>query len=439
MDMKAGLFQQQTLKLAMTKELTQAITLLQYSSIELAAFIQQQAIENPIIEIKDRPYNQRTTRKIIKSSGHVKKENPIDYISIESESIQNVLRTQIAYLKVSSNIKRIAEYVIEMMDDNGYLTATTNEISDQLSVNNPLIIDYVIELIQGLEPAGVGARNLQECLLLQLKRLPTRLPLAEKIIEDYFQSFADKSWTTISKEINVPMSDIQKVLDIIQTFNPKPGTQFQREAPVYIIPDLKVEMENDRCFLTVNDEYTPTIFLNKDLIKNTSANDVSAQAYLEEKKNQYEWLIKSLEQRKITLYNVMNVIISIQKEFFIKGPQFLKPLTMKIVADELGIHESTVSRAVKQKYVQTPYGVFEMKYFFRSGLQSNYEGDASSLEVKEKLKLLIDHENKNKPLSDQGIVDILEKENGIIVSRRTISKYRDQLGIPGSSKRKRFD
>jgi RNA polymerase sigma-54 factor len=432
--MQTGLFQQQSLKLVMTKELTQAITLLQYSSLDLTKFLEEQTLENPLIEVKQTDFSRRTKSKVSKESY----TNPIDYVEKKETTLYEHLLTQLSYMKVNNEKKRTMEYIIQLLDSNGYLYFPEEEIARDLNTDTETI-ESAIHYIQTLDPTGVGARSLQECLLLQLRKLPKRNSLAETIIQDYFEEFAEKSWKVIAKQLDVKLFDIQQLFDFIQTLQPRPGAAFHGGEAQYIVPDFDIQVEKGVVVMNMHDSYLPKVSLNLQYYQHfLQEKDSQTKSYLQEKVDQCQWIMRSLEQRKITLQNVMNEIINRQLDFFLKGPAHLKPLIMSEVAQSLDIHESTVSRAVKDKFVQTPFGIFEMKYFFIRNIQTTGSTDTSSTQVKNVLKQLIDEENKQKPLSDQEIVSILKEEHGILVSRRTIAKYRDQLNIASSSKRKRY-
>lgn len=434
MNMQTGLFQQQSLKLVMTKELTQAITLLQYSSLDLTKFLEEQTLENPLIEVKQTDFN-RVMKSKVKNESYT---NPIDYIGKKETTLYEHLLTQLSYMKVNTEKKRTMEYIIQLLDSNGYLYFPEEEIAKDLNTDTETI-ESAIHYIQSLDPIGVGARSLQECLLLQLRKLPKRNSLAETIIQDYFEEFAEKSWKEIAKQLDVKLFDIQQIFDFIQTLQPRPGAAFHGGEAQYIVPDFDIQVENGAVIMNMHDSYLPKVSLNLQYYQHfIQEKDSKTKSYLQEKVDQCQWIMRSLEQRKLTLQNVMNEIINRQLDFFLKGPAHLKPLIMSDVAQSLDIHESTVSRAVKDKFVQTPFGIFEMKYFFSRNIQTTGSTDTSSTQVKNVLKELIDEENKQKPLSDQDIVSILKEEHGILVSRRTIAKYRDQLNIPSSSKRKRY-
>ncbi|WP_077214733.1 RNA polymerase factor sigma-54 [Bacillus dakarensis] len=443
MNLKAGLWQQQTLKLTMTQELSQAIALLQYSNQELTSFLEDKAIENPLLQLesgnvqsmdprKDRP--KKTNSKVEKD-----KQSWIEQIGTVSKQLDEYLYSQMDMKQLTPAIRRVMNHLIEHIDENGYFCGEVEEIAQQFNIAADKAEIY-LKIIQELEPAGIGARDLKECLYLQLKRLPNRNELAEEIITEYFELFADKKWKELSKLLGVKPVDIQKVFDLVQTLNPRPASNFQQEHPIYIVPDVVVKWDGESFSISVFDEALPKISFNQDYYKQFSSyEDKQVSRFLQEKQQDYFWIVRSLEQRKETLTKVAVKIVEKQPDFFVKGPAFLKPMTMKDISEELGIHESTVSRAVREKYVQTPFGTYELKSFFTSTIQTTSEESTSSQQVKNAISNLIENENKYKPLSDQEIVNMLNEQEGIVVSRRTIAKYRDQLGILSSSKRKRYN
>jgi RNA polymerase sigma-54 factor len=441
MDLKAGLWQQQTLKLAMTQELTQAIALLQYSAQELSAFLENKALENPLLQVENhtiQPINPLIDRNRRKHTNNTENDW-IEQIASKSVSIEDQLISQLTIHKYSSKQLRVIKYLIENLDVNGYLTSEPREISEQLSVPIELVEESII-IIQTLEPAGIGARNLQECLIIQVERENLEDDLALTILTHYFVPFAEKKWKQIAKELEVPLQKIQEVFDNIQQLNPRPGALLELGNASYIIPDAIVERVGDQFLVRLCDDIIPKISFNDNYYQKLNrTQDSQVGRFLQEKVQDYQWIMKSIEQRKETLTRVVSEIVEKQPLFFQKGKEYLEPMTMRDIASELEIHESTVSRAVKEKYVQTPIGTFSLKSFFTSTIQTVSDENTSSSQVKNAISALIEAENKQRPFSDQEIVDKLKTSQGIVVSRRTIAKYRDQLGIPSSSKRKRFD
>jgi RNA polymerase sigma-54 factor len=443
MNLKAGLWQQQTMKLAMTQELTQAIALLQYSTQELSSFLENKALENPLLKVEsghvqtmDPRYDRvKPTRKKVEKD----KINWIEQIgSGKTMLLDEYLKSQL-HFNLNAIEKKVIERLIESLDENGYFRAELNAIASSFRISAE-DAERMLEIIQELEPAGVGARNLQECLSLQLKRMPERNELAEAIMNEYFTLFAEKKWKEIAKQLGVELKDIQEVFDLVQTLNPRPASSFQSEKSAYITPDVIIKWDGESFSVSVFDEVLPKISFNNDYYKRFSAaGDRNVSRFLQEKQQDYHWIVRSIEQRKETLSNVTLKIVEKQQDFFIKGPAYLKPMTMKEISDELDIHESTVSRAVREKYAQTPYGTYELRSFFSSTIKTTSDENTSSQQVKTIISKMIEGENKQKPLSDQELVKLLKEKEGMVVSRRTIAKYRDQLGIPSSSKRKRYD
>ncbi|MDQ0198997.1 RNA polymerase factor sigma-54 [Neobacillus ginsengisoli] len=442
MNLKAGLWQQQTLKLAMTQELSQAIALLQYSAQELTAFLENKALENPLLQIENgniQPMNPLIDRNRKK---HQKAEKDwIEQIADKPISLEDQLTSQLNLRDFTAEQLRVIRHLIQNIDVNGYFVGDLNEISQTL--NTPIeLVDKGLKVVQSLDPVGIGARNLQECLLIQLEYEFPDNELARQIISNYFVIFAEKKWKQISKELQVSLKDIQEVFDEIQLLNPKPGALLGHDATSYIIPDTIVEQTVEGFSVRMFDDTLPRISFNEHYYqKINSRPDIDQQVnrFLQDKFQDYQWIMKSIEQRKETLTKVVAKIVEKQALFFQKGPKHLQPMTMKEIAGELEIHESTVSRAVREKYVQTPVGTYPLKTFFTSTIQTVSDENTSSTQVKNAISLLIEKENKQKPLSDQEIVEQLKIAEGMMVSRRTIAKYRDQLGIPSSSKRKRFD
>jgi RNA polymerase sigma-54 factor len=443
MNLKAGLWQQQTLKLTLTQELTQAIALLQYSAQELSAFLDTQAMENPLLQIEDNnikaidPQVDRWKPKRKKVDKDEK--NWIEQIGEKVVTLDEYLLSQLNLKEVTPKQKKIIHYLIQCIDENGYLRMDLEEICMRFQTSQEEV-QLCVDLLQDLEPAGIGARSLRECLLIQLRKKEHRNPLAEKIVDEYFLPFAEKKWKELAKKLEVDLKEIQKVFDCLQSLNPRPGAIFHHEKPAYVIPDVIIDRDGDELTVTVFDDTMPKIHFNESYYKQlASYKNPEVSRFLQEKQQDYHWLIKSLEQRKETLLKVSLKIVEKQQDFFQKGPQYLKPMTMRELSDELGIHESTVSRAVRGKFAQTPFGTFELRSFFTSTVQTVSNESTSSSQVKNLISQYIAEENKQKPLSDQEITQMLEDREGIIVSRRTIAKYRDQLGIPSSSRRKRYE
>ncbi|EIJ80602.1 RNA polymerase factor sigma-54 [Bacillus methanolicus PB1] len=443
MNLQAGLWQQQTMKLTLTQELAQAIALLQYSAYELSAFLESKAMENPLIQIEDnniRSIDPRVDKWNPKRKKIDKDEkNWIEQIGENVVTLDEILFSQLNMKEVAPSQKKVISYLIQCIDENGYLRADLEEVSVRFQISSEEV-QFCVNLLQELEPYGIGARSLRECLLIQLRKKEQRDLLAEKIVDEYFLMFTDKKWKDLAKKLEVDINDIQRVFDCLQSLNPRPGAIFHYEKPAYVIPDVIIGREGHKFTVKVFDDAMPKVRFNEKYYKKMFAyKNPEVSRFLQEKQQDYQWIMKSLEQRKETLIKVALKITERQQDFFRKGPQFLKPMTMRDLSDELGIHESTVSRAVRGKFVQTPYGTLELKSFFTSTVQSVSNENTSSNQVKNLISQYIEEENKQNPLSDQEITRMLENREGIIVSRRTVAKYRDQLGIPSSTKRKRYE
>lgn len=460
MQFSYGMHLEQSQKLIMTPELRQAIQLLQYSSMELMEYIQNELEENPTLEL-----NEERDGEVVEEEQE-EKQQEIDWENYfqdnqsgdeergfrevrDCSALQNWLcneNTLYEYLILQLNLSTgnrkdicIGTYLIGTIDDNGYLTATVEEISRELHMPVERV-ESTLQLIQSFEPAGVGARDLTECLLLQLRYLEKDEPLLEKIITDYLPEIADGKMAKVAEELDISLKELQEMVDVIATLDPKPGRRFGRKNDVrYLIPDVFVEKAGDDFVVILNDVVTPHLSISnyyQKVIKNRSA-DSDALKFIEDKLNSAVWLIRSIEQRRMTIYKVTESIVKFQRDFFEHGVRYMRPLILKDVANDVGIHESTVSRATTNKYVQTPHGLFELSFFFTSGLDNLSGTGVSSEAVKKMIEDLVKQENAKKPYSDQKIAEIL-KEKGIEISRRTVAKYRDELHIPSSSKRKRY-
>jgi RNA polymerase sigma-54 factor len=359
-------------------------------------------------------------------------ENFVSY----TPSLKDYLIEQLNMISLDAAEYRIADYLIQNINTNGYLDSTTSEISSQLRASEEEV-EAVLTVIQSFEPYGVGARSLKECLLIQVK--DEKDFLLKRVISDHLEDIASNKIALIAKELDITIQKAQEYVDFIKCLEPKPGRTFRGDGDDtrYITPDASIEEIDGEFVIFINDVTGPRLNINqyyKSLLKD--GGDVETTEFLQEKLNSAMWLIKSIEQRRQTLYKVVESILKYQKEFLVHGEKRLVPLTLKDVAEDIEMHESTISRATSGKYVQTPRGVFELKYFFTTGL-SGKSGEVSATSVKSIIKGIIDGEDQKKPLSDQVISNLL-KERGMEVSRRTVAKYRDELKIPSSSRRRRF-
>ncbi|AGT33405.1 RNA polymerase sigma54 factor [Geobacillus genomosp. 3] len=431
--MRAELWQEQRLQLSLTKELVQAIELLQYSALDLEAFLYEQSLENPFLEIRRDRTRQRPGRT------DKDRKQWLENISARTETLASHLLAQLPGLMLSGKEERIVRHMIAALDEDGYLRVPLAELAARFSVTEQEV-ERGLRFVQSLDPPGVGARDLAECLLLQLERLPERDELAETIVRDHFLPFAEKSWKALAKQLGVSLGELQRVFELIRTLEPRPGIHYAGELPHFIVPDLIVIRQADGGLVVAyNDDIHPELRWNEEYERHiAAAGDRHAERFMKEKYRQFTWLAKSLEQRKQTLLHLMGVIVDRQRSCFERGLSALKPMTMREVAEELGVHESTVSRAVRHKYVQTPFGTLELRRFFSSAATAGAEEEVSSVQVKEIIRALISAENRRAPFSDQQLADLLRERHGIAISRRTVAKYREQLRIPSSAKRKQY-
>lgn len=430
--MKMDLVQQQGLKLNMTQELQQAISLLQYSSADLLSYVRELTLENPLIEVKERS---KSLFRHSRSSST--KQSFIENTVKEKTNLRDHLRHQLIGFSLSKQDRACLELLINALDSNGYVKDTLEDLAHLMNVNEE-VVESKLYFLQSLDPAGIGARSLQECILLQLRRLHTRNELAETIISDHFHLFAEKSWKELAKLLKIKINQIQEIHEMIKQLEPRPGLKYGVDDSTYVTPDMTIKEVNGAWHIIYHDELIPKLMVHDPLETNGPIKiDKETKSFYTKNLTQGKWLMRAIEQRKETMMSVMNEILKRQSDFLTKGKSSLKPLTLKDIADMLDIHESTVSRTVKDKFVQTPHGLMNMKSFFTTKLSDN-QGDVSTAAVKLKLKEVIDSENKKKPLSDQKIANTLKTLYDIDISRRTVTKYREQLTIPTSSIRKEY-
>ena len=456
---------EQSQKLVMTPELIQAIQILQFNTQELDAFVQEQLLVNPVLEQdqeKETPENASEGRsgeeeekldwkEFIRNGSYDdisykgyrdRDEDRPDtferYVSSDV-TLPEHLMFQYQFATVDKGCRRVGKYIIESLDENGYMTSTTEEISRATGVREEKVCE-ALDIIHGFDPAGVGARNLSECLRLQLEARNELTPQMEEIIGKHLEDIANNRLSAVAKDTGMTVLEVQEAADVIRTLEPKPGRQFASEMETkYVIPDVIVEKIEDDYVVIINESSTPHLTVSsyyRNLL-GQAEKDKQLADYLSERVNSANWLIRSIEQRKQTIFNVVSSVVKHQREFFDNGSKYLKTLTLKDIAEELGIHESTVSRSINGKYLQCPRGVYEIKYFFSAGVSDQVGEGVSSNSIKEFIKEIIDGEDKHRPYSDQTIVMLLE-DKGFNISRRTVAKYRDELGILSSSKRKRY-
>lgn len=422
--------QTQVQKLAMTQQLQQAIKILQFNTEDLMNYVDEQIMENPLIETTDSIYS--------KGQGMAPDVDYMQQIPANEQSLFDYLIEQIHLNYRDTFLRSLTLFLVEFIDLNGFLTISLEEAAEKTGGNAIQMLD-ALTLIQQLDPAGVGARDLRECLMLQTERDDQSPELAYIVIEEFFSELAERKWEVIAKHFKISLADVQQIFDYVQTLTPTPGAAFARIDGLYIIPDLTVLVVNEEVRIKYNRSSMPEIKLQQNYFeKMKESEDPEVLSYLAEKQQDFEWLKKTVEQRGDTILRVGQAIVEHQQTFFLDKEHPLQPLTMREIAEELDLHESTVSRAVNGKFLETDFGVFEFKTFFTQRIVGASGEDTATSEVKKQLQSLIQDENKQKPLSDQKLADLLTGQ-GMAISRRTVAKYREQLKIPGSTKRKRYD
>ncbi|WP_172372635.1 RNA polymerase factor sigma-54 [Sporosarcina jiandibaonis] len=426
--MELVLNQKQELGLVMTFQLRQAIELLQYSTYDLYQYIKEQELENPLIELEE-PYSFRDEKSTGNASSTNSYEDLIEYVKSHDACMREELFSQAKFLYKNEQDQQLLNYLIHNLKDNGYLSLTENEYYTESE------IDRGIQLLQQVGPIGIGARSLQECLLLQITYNYPEESLAASLIENHLDLLANRKWNEIARCMKLSLAEVKNIYDFIKTLNPNPCTLFSDSSVEYLNPDIIVEFKDEKLVHYLNEGYLPEIHFNKEYSGLLNAKDETSK-YINNQYNSYKWLLSSIEQRRLTILKIVGVLVEKQETFFKEGFQSLKPLTLKEVADEIDMHESTVSRATMNKVLQTPQGSFDLRMLFTSKLDTSDGSAISQTKVKTLLENFIENEDKYKPLSDQKIADYFNKEKGIRISRRTISKYREELNIPPSSRRR---
>ncbi|HSG26971.1 MAG TPA: RNA polymerase factor sigma-54, partial [Candidatus Krumholzibacterium sp.] len=460
MEMKMGMRLGMQQKLVMTPRLQQALKLLQMPTLELQQVLKQEILQNPLLEEvddimdsqeeeKDENENEIEEEKETAASrddqdewddfydtawtggGNAETEEREDFVErvpVARQSFSDYLFNQLRLATEDEKALQLGEYIIGSLDDSGYLTSSIEDIARTFGVEEEEV-EEVLKLIQTFDPPGVGARELRECLLIQLEGRGLSDSMAAQIVRDHFEEFKQKKYLDLSKKMKISLKEIQTHAGVIGTLNPKPGLDIVSEGPKYVIPDLVVERVGEKYVIYLNDRNVPRLRISqsyKDELQSNPDIDPKTKDFIQGRLKNAKWLIQTIEQRRRTMIKVMESIVEEQAEFFEKGTSALKPLTLQQVASKIGMHESTVSRVTTNKYVQTPRGVYELKFFFSSALGTQSGEEVSAKSAKLKIKDIIAKEDSKKPLSDQKIADILEKD-GLIIARRTVAKYREQL------------
>ena len=467
-------------QLVMTPQLQQAIKLLQLSRMELMDVVRQELEENPVLEEgQEAPDEKSEVEKEAEVAeeaaagdpGEVAGDNEgvsdIDWqtylesyslggstadnyeaddekpsyenLLTRTPSLQDHLVWQLNLSRLEELDRHIAGELIGNIDEDGYLKESLDELGEQLGVETERV-EGVLSVVQDFDPVGVASRTLQECLLKQVDQLGMADSLVAMVLRDHLTDLENKRYPVIARALRVTVEEVYEAAKLISHLDPRPGSQYSQDETHYISADIFVHKVGEEYIVVLNDEGLPNLRINsfyRNALSGTTKVDEKAGEYIQDKLRGALWLIKSIHQRQRTIYKVTKSIVKFQRDFFDQGAAYLKPLVLRDVAEDIGMHESTVSRVTTNKYVQTPQGLFELKFFFNSGI-STTEGDSVASEsVKIKIKEIIAGENERKPFSDQKIVDLL-KTQGIDIARRTVTKYREMLNIGSSTQRKRL-
>lgn len=470
----------QSQNLMMTPQLQQAIKLLTLTHLEMTDLIASEMVENPMLEEsqpdKDAEYSSETMENQAKeatsenfeekpmmssdnddfdwnsyidsynntsSTPNMASADPDSEYNYEnmvsgSQTLADHLLWQLQMEELEEKEREFAELLVHNINDDGYLEGSLEDLIKQSDIDSE-VAKNLLELIQRLDPVGCGSSSLEDCLLAQARIAEERSPLLEKIIKSHLKDLQNRDYQKIAKATGTKAEMVKNAEMILRNFHPKPGRLVVAKETHYITPDIYVVEVGGEYVVKVNDDGVPRLKISKlyqSMLKQQGEQFEAAQEFVSEKLRSALWLIKSIQNRQRTIEKVSKAILSQQQEFFKKGPEFLKPMILKDVANEIGMHESTVSRVTTNKYMHTPIGMFELKYFFNSGIGGKNGGiDVSSESLKLKIKQIVDNENPKKPFSDQKIVELLARED-LAVARRTVAKYREMLGILSSSKRK---
>jgi len=467
-----------TQKLILTPQLQQAIKLLQLPHLELSQFLSQELMENPLLEesVDEIHPDEITTEE--RESIEIEEtcedtEAPLEKLmnftvdeyfeergfdgrdlgyfnpgTVSHPSFEQFLSRkpdladhllwQLRFSNEPESLKKIGEVIIGNIDENGYLAASMEEIITSAETQREMA-EKALSLVQSFDPVGVGARNVTECLLLQIKALNLDGTLVEKIVINNIAELEKKKYTHIARQYNLPVKDIMAAVKIIEGLEPKPGRNFSNSSTHYVVPDVFVIKTEDGYQIILNDEGLPRLRISnfyKKLIQQNNAFLKEDKQFFVEKLRSAVGLLKSLDQRNRTIYRVTETLLDIQRQFFDMGTEYLKPLILRDVASALNLHESTISRVTSNKYLSCAHGIIGFRSLFSSGLHSGM-GSVSSASVKNILKKTVAEEDSQRPLSDQHIAEMLRK-NGIIIARRTIAKYREELGIPSQIQRRKL-
>ena len=465
-----------TQQLLMTPQLQQAIKLLQLSRLELAETIRQEIEQNPLLEelnpgdadYEINPDSLSATEETAvlpesETTGEVKMDDvssmkeinweddyenyydagfsfskethdrnrltQIDFLT-KKPNLQTHLQWQLSHSELNSEEEEAGLFVIGNLNSYGFLKVSLEDITREIECSEETA-NRAIEIVQEMDPPGVAGRDVQESLILQLKRLDLGETLAATIINEHLHTLELKNYNVIAKATKKPMKEILAAIDVIKGLNPYPGEQYTDKEVNYVIPDVFVHKVDDEYLIVLNDEGLPRLRVSseyQEILEGETTTTPEAKAYIKDKLRDAAWLIKSMQQRQRTIYKVVDSLLKFQREFFEKGVSRLRPLVLRDVAEDIDMHESTVSRVTTNKYMHTPMGIFELKYFFSTAIHQQGGDDLAAESIRQHIKNMIKEENPEKPLTDNAISKILADEN-IKVARRTVAKYREQMGI----------
>jgi RNA polymerase sigma-54 factor len=475
MAMETRLSLRQSQRVVMTPLLQQAIQLLQLSTLELQEVVQKELLENPLLEevptetpepaapeapppaptaevplaepppvdrergTDDLPFDltavmfdDHEERSLVAQED--RDELPFENMVRSQSSLADHLEEQLRFGTEDEAMRRLGSLIIGNLDEDGYLRAELSEIAQrgQVPVEE---VERALALVQGFDPPGVAARSVQECLLIQLKADPNPDPVSVEIVEQHFEDLSRRRYPDIARALKLPLDRVMESVEEIMGLEPKPGRRFGGTDTRYIVPDVVVQKMSGEYVVLLNEDGIPRLRVNslyRSLLRNSGD---EAKQYVEQKLRSAVWLIKSVDQRQRTLRKVTQSIVKFQREFLDKGLPYLRPLSLRDVGEDIGMHESTISRVTTNKYVETPQGLFELKFFFHSGIASGDGEMVSSISVKKMIQDLLANEDPSKPLSDQEVAQIL-KGRGLVIARRTVAKYREELGILPSHQRR---
>ncbi len=495
--MKTGLSQSASLRqeLKINPRLYQAMDLLYMPLLDLQQHLKQELLVNPFLELiepeddeedatQDGEEEAAGSTEMVEPAapeGETAKENEIDWeeilldgfdspghreeheekeyyepVSVEQRGLDDHLRDQVSLLELTPRQLLLAEEFIGNIDENGWLACSLDELlsginevvaqvaeeagrGDDVPLYTMEEAEAMLAIVQSLDPPGVGARDLRECLLIQVREAGREEAIEGRLVRDAFDELISHRWSEISRRFQVSVTEVQQAADEVAKLDPKPGLRYSSATDNYIVPDLVVDKIDGKYMVFINDANLPRLRLSKvyqEIARDRRKFDGENKEFISSKLNSANWMIQAIEQRRQTMLKVTNYIVDKQRDFFEKGVQYLRPLTLREVAEHIGMHESTVSRVTNEKFVQTPRGVLPLKFFFSSGLSTTGGEDVSARGIKDQIQKLVEGEDPKNPLTDQAIVAILQ-DQGVNIARRTVAKYRDQLGVLSARMRKR--